>query len=68
MAYSPIDLLEFLRRAGLDPDTVDLTDLDLFEWRGEGPGVWVRRHTSLSAGQPSNASLNPFWRIQRRTP
>ncbi|MFD3450720.1 hypothetical protein ACFWVC_00920 [Streptomyces sp. NPDC058691] len=41
VAYSPVDLLEFLRRAGLDLDTVDLTDTDFFEWRGEGPAVWM---------------------------
>ncbi|MFI9081623.1 hypothetical protein ACIGW8_35040 [Streptomyces sioyaensis] len=40
VAYSPADLLEFLRRAGLDPDMVDLTDTDLIEWRGGGPDVW----------------------------
>ncbi|MEU6347034.1 hypothetical protein ABZ883_39525 [Streptomyces sp. NPDC046977] len=41
VAYSPIDLLEFLRRAGLGPEEVDFTDPNLFEWRGEGPAVWV---------------------------
>lgn len=35
------DLLEFLRRAGLDPDTLSLTDPDVIEWRGGGPGVWA---------------------------
>ncbi|MFD8516531.1 hypothetical protein ACFV27_37005 [Streptomyces antimycoticus] len=38
-AYSPGDLLEFLRRAGLDPDDVQL-DGPLIEWRGGGPEVW----------------------------
>ena len=39
-AHSLADLLEFLRGAGLDPDTLDITDPWLFEWRGAGPKVW----------------------------
>ncbi|MFJ5548745.1 hypothetical protein [Streptomyces sp. NPDC093225] len=39
-ARSPADLLEFLRRAGLDPDVVHLDDPLLIEWRGGGPAVW----------------------------
>ncbi|WP_405497346.1 hypothetical protein [Streptomyces sp. NBC_00096] len=39
-ALGPGDLLEFLRRAGLDPDTVRLDDPLLIEWRGGGPDVW----------------------------
>ncbi|EFL12756.1 hypothetical protein [Streptomyces sp. C] len=35
------DLMEFLRRAGLDPDNVDLDDTLLIEWRGGGPDVWT---------------------------
>jgi len=35
------DLLEFLRRAGMDPDAVRLTDSALIEWRGGGPDVWA---------------------------
>ncbi|UCM90636.1 hypothetical protein [Streptomyces marincola] len=34
------ELLEFLRRAGLDPEDVDLRDPELFEWRGGGPDIW----------------------------
>lgn len=41
LAYSQADLIEFLRRAGLDPDDVDLTDRELIEWRGGGPDVWL---------------------------
>ncbi|MCB5181875.1 hypothetical protein [Streptomyces antimicrobicus] len=41
-ATSPGDLLEFLRRAGLDPDSVHLDDGLLIEWRGGGPAVWAR--------------------------
>lgn len=40
LANSVRDLLEFLRRAGLDPDDVDLEDTALIEWRGGGPEVW----------------------------
>ncbi|MGW2511287.1 hypothetical protein ACWC0A_18010 [Streptomyces scopuliridis] len=40
LASGPPDLLEFLRRAGLDPDAVDLADPVLIEWRGGGPDVW----------------------------
>ncbi|MDA5279916.1 hypothetical protein [Streptomyces sp. Isolate_45] len=40
-AYSALDVLEFLRRAGLDPDTVDLHDEDHFDWRGGDPTVWT---------------------------
>ncbi|MEU5811119.1 MULTISPECIES: hypothetical protein [unclassified Streptomyces] len=39
-ALGPDDLLEFLRRAGLDPDGVRLDDALLIEWRGGGPAVW----------------------------
>ncbi|MFE2879202.1 hypothetical protein ACFXG6_32900 [Streptomyces roseus] len=40
-ALGPGDLLEFLRRAGLDPDDVRLDDEQLIEWRGGGPVVWT---------------------------
>ncbi|MFI0262551.1 hypothetical protein ACH4OW_26330 [Streptomyces sp. NPDC017056] len=40
VAYGVADLLEFLRRAGLDPDDADLDDTSLIEWRGGGLGVW----------------------------
>ncbi|WP_030196386.1 hypothetical protein [Streptomyces sp. NRRL S-87] len=39
-ALGPGGLLEFLRRAGLDPDDVRLDDVLLIEWRGGGPAVW----------------------------
>lgn len=41
IAYGLTDLIEFLRRAGLDPDDVRLDDADLIEWRGGGPDVWI---------------------------
>jgi hypothetical protein len=40
VAYNLGDFLEFLRRAGLDPDVVNITDPWLFEWRRAGPNVW----------------------------
>lgn len=40
VAHGPGDLLEFLRRAGLDPDGVRLDDPALIEWHGGGPDVW----------------------------
>ncbi|MFE2528049.1 hypothetical protein ACFXEL_27890 [Streptomyces sp. NPDC059382] len=39
-AFGPEDVLEFLRRAGLDPDDVTLTGTGLIEWRGGGPATW----------------------------
>lgn len=41
-AYQAADILEFLRRAGLDPDTIQLDDPDLIEWHGGGPEVWTQ--------------------------
>ena len=35
------DVLEFCRRAGLDPDRLRFDD-ELFDWRGGGPDVWRR--------------------------
>lgn len=40
LARSPRELIEFLRRAGLDPDLIDLRDPTLIEWRGGGPDTW----------------------------
>ncbi|MGW7317930.1 hypothetical protein [Streptomyces sp. NPDC054865] len=39
-AFGPADVLEFLRRAGLDPDEVAPYGEGLIEWRGGGPAVW----------------------------
>lgn len=39
-AADTADLVEFLRRAGLDPDDIALDDPELIEWRGGGPEVW----------------------------
>jgi hypothetical protein len=35
-----IDLLEFLRRAGLAEKAPALDDPEFIEWRGGGPGAW----------------------------
>ncbi|MFE2305038.1 hypothetical protein [Streptomyces sp. NPDC059411] len=41
LAYSEMDLREFLRRAGFEAwDSVDVTDAGLFRWEGGGPGTW----------------------------
>lgn len=41
IAYSAADLIEFLRRAGLDPDGLRLDDPGLIDWHGGGPEVWA---------------------------
>ena len=46
LARGPGDVVEFLRRAGLDPDSVSLDDPDLFVWHGGGADVW---HTADGA-------------------
>ncbi|WP_086860345.1 hypothetical protein [Streptomyces milbemycinicus] len=41
VAYGIADLLEFLRRAGLeDVESLDLETSPLIEWRGGGPDMW----------------------------
>lgn len=40
VAYGLMDLMEFLRRAGLDVEAIDLEDTELITWRGGGPDVW----------------------------
>ncbi|MGO4747920.1 hypothetical protein AB4212_04655 [Streptomyces sp. 2MCAF27] len=40
VAHGVTDLLEFLRRAGLDAESLDLETSPLIEWRGGGPTVW----------------------------
>lgn len=34
------DLTEYLRRAGLEVDDLDVVRSPLIEWRGGGPDVW----------------------------
>jgi hypothetical protein len=42
LAHSLADVVEFLRRAGLeDFDEYDVARSELIEWRGGGPYVWV---------------------------
>ncbi|MFE4329674.1 hypothetical protein ACFRQM_09480 [Streptomyces sp. NPDC056831] len=42
LAYDLGDLVEFLRRAGLEGlDEVEVTRSGLVEWRGGGPNVWT---------------------------
>ncbi|MFF4694697.1 hypothetical protein [Streptomyces chattanoogensis] len=39
-AYSAVDVLEFLRRAGLGTDVVTLDDREVIEWQGGDHDVW----------------------------
>ena len=39
-AYGLTDLIEFLRRAGLDIATVDLYDDEVIDWRGGNHAIW----------------------------
>ncbi|MFZ4266554.1 hypothetical protein [Streptomyces arboris] len=42
LAYGLGDLVEFLRRAGLEGvDEVEVARSPLVDWRGGGPDVWV---------------------------
>ncbi|MEV5788573.1 hypothetical protein [Streptomyces sp. NPDC052192] len=41
MAYTFLDIAEFLRRAGMeDIEASDVRTADWIEWRDGGPGVW----------------------------
>ncbi|MET9119411.1 hypothetical protein ABZX38_35185 [Streptomyces longwoodensis] len=43
MAYTTLDVVEFLRSAGLeDVEPRDVVDADWIEWRGGGPESWAR--------------------------
>jgi hypothetical protein len=41
VAYGPVDVIEFARRAGLE--NVDLEDEAVVDWRGGGPDYWPPR-------------------------
>ncbi|MFF7974269.1 hypothetical protein [Streptomyces sp. NPDC007905] len=42
MAYTILDIVEFLRGAGLeDVEPEDVAGAEWIEWRGGGPGDWV---------------------------
>ncbi|BFO17933.1 hypothetical protein SHKM778_43210 [Streptomyces sp. KM77-8] len=44
MAYGPLDVVEFLRLAGLDDaDDAWLRRSEQVEWRGGGPDTWKSR-------------------------
>ncbi|MGW8375574.1 hypothetical protein [Streptomyces sp. ODS28] len=61
-AFNVYDVLEFLRRAGLDPEQVRLDDAGLIDWRGGGSYVWKpsdapnREPGGESAGEGSGSS------------
>ncbi|MGW0284621.1 hypothetical protein ACWDXT_16100 [Streptomyces sp. NPDC003236] len=40
LAHSVRDLVEFLRRAGLEMEPEEVTDSPLIDWRGMGPERW----------------------------
>ncbi|MGW1171976.1 hypothetical protein [Streptomyces sp. NPDC002550] len=41
MAYSPLDVAEFLERAGMEEiEPEDVAAADWVEWRGSGPEAW----------------------------
>lgn len=40
LAHSVRDLVEFLRRAGLEIETHEVADSPLIDWRGVGPDRW----------------------------
>ncbi|MFK4544347.1 hypothetical protein RKD29_003943 [Streptomyces tendae] len=40
-AYHLLDVVEFLRRAGLPESDTTLDDPELIEWRGGGPEAWA---------------------------
>ncbi|MFD4738699.1 hypothetical protein ACWCYZ_16765 [Streptomyces virginiae] len=41
LAHGTRDVLEFLRRAGLEWGEADLLGSELVEWKGGGPEVWT---------------------------
>ncbi|GAA5031997.1 hypothetical protein [Streptomyces siamensis] len=42
LAYTLVDIAEFLRRAGWeDIEASDVETAEWIEWRGGGPGVWA---------------------------
>lgn len=41
LAHNVGDLVEFLRRAGLEVEPEDVADSPLIDWRGAGPGRWT---------------------------
>ncbi|MBT2505134.1 hypothetical protein J7I98_04325 [Streptomyces sp. ISL-98] len=41
VAYHLLDVIEFLRRAGLPEANTSIDDPELIEWRGGGPNTWA---------------------------
>jgi hypothetical protein len=41
LAYSVRDVVEFLRRAGLELEPAEVIESPFIVWRGGGPDVWV---------------------------
>lgn len=62
-ALGPADLLEFLRRASLDPDVVRLDDPLLVEWRAAWAAVWS---PTPANSERSSAGRHPA-RVAART-
>ncbi|MCH0563726.1 MULTISPECIES: hypothetical protein [unclassified Streptomyces] len=42
LAHNVRDLVEFLRRAGLEMEPEEVADSPLIDWRGAGPENWGR--------------------------
>ncbi|MEU8549141.1 hypothetical protein [Streptomyces roseoverticillatus] len=42
VAYGVVDVIEFLRRAGVASEDMQLEDPELIDWRGGGPAVWSK--------------------------
>ncbi|MGA5566792.1 hypothetical protein ACPCUV_37270 [Streptomyces platensis] len=40
VAYSPADVVDILRQAGIEDSVIDLDNRKLIEWLGGGPEVW----------------------------
>ncbi|MCZ1011908.1 hypothetical protein [Streptomyces lydicus] len=40
VAYSPVDVVDILRQAGIEESVIALDDGNLIEWQGGGPEVW----------------------------
>ncbi|MER0476800.1 hypothetical protein ABR737_00245 [Streptomyces sp. Edi2] len=40
VAYSPADVVDILRQAGIEDSVIALDNHKLIEWQGGGPEVW----------------------------
>ncbi|WP_328381802.1 hypothetical protein OHS81_01880 [Streptomyces sp. NBC_00400] len=41
VAYSPADVVDILRQAGIEDSVIALDDQKLIEWLGGGPELWA---------------------------